>query len=175
MQAAFSDSGIILKTHKYKEADKIVTILSQHHGLIVFRAPGARRITSKKTGHLDTLNLIKFQVARSHPPQILTQAQTLKNFSHIKKDLNLAQIAFFCAEAINQLTPENQPDQPLFQSFNNLLDALNNNKNSGELLSNFLSFLLKHFGYPLPKTQDLHNLTTHIEQISSRHIKSKDI
>lgn len=175
MENSFTDEGIVLKATRYQEADKIITILSHYHGLIVLRAPGARRLTSKKTGHLDSLNLVKFHVTRSHHPQILTQAETIKNFSAIKNDLSLTQKAFFCAEVINQLAPQEQADGSLFQSFNNLLGALTGNQDKDKLLLTFLIFLLKHFGYPIPQTQDLLTLITHIEEITSHQLKSPSI
>jgi DNA repair protein RecO (recombination protein O) len=175
MDNAFSDLGIVLKTNKTGESDKIITILSKYHGLVALRAPGARKMLSKKTGHLDSLNLIKFHVARSHHPQILTQAETEKNFINIKNDLDLTQKALFCTEIINQITPPNEPDQSLFYSLDNLLTFLNSNKKIDDLMIKFLSFLLRHFGYSLPKNKDLISLTAHTEEIIGRRLKSTHI
>ena len=175
MQTSFTDKGVVLKNSKTGEADKIITILSQYHGLIVLRAPGARRPTSKKAGHLDSLNLIRFHVTRSRSPQILTQAETIHSFPYIKQNLDLTKKAFFCVEVINQLAPQDEPDQTLFKSLENLLTALEQKENTDSLLIKFLSFLLRHFGYPLPKNQDLTNLITAIEEISNRYLKSSHI
>ncbi len=80
MTASISDLGIIIHQVRFGEADKFVFIFSCHHGLIKVVAKGARRLTSKKSPHLDNLNLIKFQTNRGDIPQYLSQVETIQAF-----------------------------------------------------------------------------------------------
>jgi len=50
--------AIVLGSKNFMESDKIVHLYSEDLGKIRAIAKGARRITSKFVGHLETLNLV---------------------------------------------------------------------------------------------------------------------
>ena len=51
--------AVVLKSINYRDSDKIYTLLSKDLGKIPAIARGVRKISSRRAGNLDTLNLVK--------------------------------------------------------------------------------------------------------------------
>jgi len=175
MQASYTDEGIVLKTVEYGEADKLIWILSRHHGYIELVAKGARRPISKKSSHIDLLNHIKFQTSRGHSPQLLSQLESLDTYTNIKSDIKLSQTSFFIMEILNCLMAAEQSDEKMFLSLKNYLDTLNSNapKNLGITTTNFQMYILRHLGYPIPENITTDQLPRYFEVIMDKKIVSR--
>jgi DNA repair protein RecO (recombination protein O) len=52
----FRDSGVVLRTIRLGEADRIVTLLTEHHGKVRAVAKGVRRTGSKFGARLEPLS-----------------------------------------------------------------------------------------------------------------------
>src|SRR3989344_7960232 len=105
----FKTEGFIIKRRNFGEADRILTIFSKHYGKIQAKAPGARKITSKRSPHIELLNLSVFTLYKSSRStmSIVTEASTLKTFSSIKRNLKKIGFSFYICELINNLCAEN--------------------------------------------------------------------
>jgi len=174
MNKTFSDIGIVIRVINFGEADRFVDIVSQDHGLINLIAKGVRRITSKKAPHLDLLNLIKFQVARGRSPQIITQAELIEPHLNLK----MARTSFYLIEILNSLLAPEQPDKELFLSLKNYLFHLNkttSKEKSRKLSINFQLYLFRHLGFPEPKEKTPQAIMSHLENITSKKIKSRHL
>jgi DNA repair protein RecO (recombination protein O) len=76
------DDGIVLRTQKLGEADRIITILTREHGRRRLVAKGVRRTTSKFGARLEPFAHVDFQVF-SKPNRALdlvTQAETISPY-----------------------------------------------------------------------------------------------
>ena len=51
--------GLILKRANFGEADRMLTILTKNLGKISVVARGVRKITSRRAGNVELLNLVK--------------------------------------------------------------------------------------------------------------------
>ena len=98
MSLPISDEGIVIHQTRFGEADKFVKILSRRHGFIDTIAKGVRRSTSKKSSHLDNLNLVKFQTSRGKDPQYLSQVESINLYRNIKADLRKIRTCFYLSE-----------------------------------------------------------------------------
>lgn len=178
MNSSFTDLGIVIRLVDGGEADKYASLVTQNHGFIDVLAKGVRRPNSRKSGHLDSLNLVKFQVARGRSPQILTQVDLINNFDNLKTDLRFSRSAFYLTEILNNILAPGQKDEQLFISLKNYFTKLNQLKYSQasrQLSTEFQLYLLRHLGYPLPKKVTPTNLISHFENIISRRLKTKQI
>lgn len=175
MSGNFIDIGHIVKQTKFGEADKFVKIFSQNHGLIETIAKGARRQTSKKSAHLDSLNLIKFQVDDRQSGHYLLQAEVINSYPQIKADLKLTRTCFYILEIINQVVVFNQPDPSLFHSLLNYLNALNTGQHSRDLNTKFQLYLIKHLGFEVPKNHSPESLIHYFETLTNRSFTSTKI
>ena len=73
-----SCEGIILQKRNFGEHDQFVTFFSPELGLMEAAAKGSRKINSPFTGHLEILNICKFQIYKNARGQTITQCQALE-------------------------------------------------------------------------------------------------
>lgn len=175
MSVSLSDVGIIIHQTRFGEADKFVKILSQHHGLIDTIAKGVRRLTSKKSSHLDNLNLIRFSTNRGDSPQYLKEVETIKSFPKIKNSLYKVRTCFYLTEVMNLTLVESQPDEALFgalKQFLARLDDLSDNESSRNLAIDFQHFLITHLGFSPPLDDRPEALVPYFESLIDRRLVS---
>lgn len=77
----YRDEAIVLRTHKLGEADRIITLLTRHHGRVRAVAKGVRRTTSRWGSRLEPFTHVDLQLAEGRTLDVITQAETLTPFS----------------------------------------------------------------------------------------------
>jgi DNA repair protein RecO (recombination protein O) len=173
MRPSFADTGIIIRSVDSGEADKFVSIITKDHGLQDFIARGARRPTSKKSPHIDLLNLVKFQSGRGDHPRYLEQVETVAYYPGIKKDFSKVGLCLTIIEILLYTLPVEVEDREIFLSTKSFLDAVersDSQKETNRLGRKFGLYLLGHLGYPLPKLSNTGKLTTYFESIMSKKL-----
>ena len=108
--------GIILRRRNFGEADRILTVLSKEFGKIQVKAPGVRKIPSRRSSHVELLNFSQLTLYASSKVfmPIVTEAQTLDDFSSIKDNLRKIGYAYYICELVNGLCPDNQENRDVF-------------------------------------------------------------
>ena len=178
MFSGYSDRAVVLGTADYKDSDKFISLLTQNHGLVHVFARGVRRQNSKKGPHLDLFQLVRFQTQRGSGLTYLQQVDTEKFFPNIKNNFNKIQLAMVLVEILNHTLAQDVPDEEIFNSFLNYLDALNQNhdpKDDNRLTRKFGLYLLRHLGFPSPISPLTDNLSSYFESIMNRKIISNEI
>lgn len=120
----FKTEGIIIKRRDFKDADRIITVLTRDHGKIVIRASGIRRIPSRRSPHVELLNHCTLTLYNGRAFPVLTEAQMLESFSSIKEDLEKIGLAYHLCELVDGLCPENQENRQVFELLKNTLSRL---------------------------------------------------
>ena len=141
--------GIILKRRNLGEADRVLTILSKESGKISIKAPGVRKIHSRRSSHVELLNHSLFTIyssSKSFMP-IVTEAQTLEDFSPIKNNLHKIGYAYYICELINGLCAENQENRSVFFHLKSTLLALSKTADAVNLVKKFEKDLLRELGF----------------------------
>jgi DNA repair protein RecO (recombination protein O) len=77
----YRDEAVVLRTHKLGEADRIITLLTRHHGRVRAVAKGVRRTTSRFGSRLEPFTHVDLQLAEGRNLDTITQAETLSPFS----------------------------------------------------------------------------------------------
>ena len=72
---SYRDIGIVLRTQKLGEADRIITVLTAFHGLVRAVAKGVRRTSSKFGATLEPFMVADVQFVHGRSLDIITQAQ----------------------------------------------------------------------------------------------------
>ncbi|KKT34477.1 MAG: repair protein RecO protein [Candidatus Collierbacteria bacterium GW2011_GWF2_44_15] len=178
MRQAFSDTGIVLKSVDFAEADKLVGILSHNHGYQEFVARGARRLNSKKAPHLDLFNKVKFQAGRGNSPQQLIQADTEEYFPQLKSNLEKVRIALSIAEILTSILPHEEEDRESYLSLANFYTSLNKSLEHNEiarLTNDYSLYLLRHLGYPQPKVLNPSTISVYFENLINKKIVSRSL
>lgn len=111
---SFKTEGIIIKRKNFGEADKIITILTKHYGKIYVKASGVRKISSRRSSHVELLNYSLLSLYRGQAYPILSEAQTINDFFYLKNDLQKITIAFHLCELVDSLCPDNQEQEKVF-------------------------------------------------------------
>ena len=167
--------GIILKRRNLGEADRILTILTKESGKIAVKAPGVRRIASRRSAHVELLNFSQFTLYTSPKAfmPIVTEAQTLDNFSAIKRNLYKIGVAYYICELINGLCAYNQENRGVFFHLKSVLLELSKTLDAVSLIKKFEKDLLMELGFwseaKLLQTQDSKIV---MERLLERKIKT---
>jgi DNA repair protein RecO (recombination protein O) len=77
----YRDEAVVLRTHKLGEADRIITLLTRHHGRVRAVAKGVRRTSSRFGSRLEPFTHVDLQLAEGRNLDTITQAETLSPFS----------------------------------------------------------------------------------------------
>jgi DNA repair protein RecO (recombination protein O) len=118
---SYSSEAIILKRSDLGEADRILTLFTPYKGKFHAIAKGIRRPISKKAGHIELLSHCRLHVAVGRNLDIVTQAENIENFLHVRNDLWHMTCGFYLAELVDRFIEERTPHQDVY---NLLLEAL---------------------------------------------------
>ena len=77
----YRDEGVVLRTHKLGEADRIITLLSHRHGKVRAVARGVRRTSSKFGARLEPFSHVDLQFATGRTLDVITEAVTFRPYS----------------------------------------------------------------------------------------------
>ena len=111
---SFADDGIVLRTHKLGESDKIVRVLTRGHGKRSAVAKGARKTTSRFGGRLEPLTLLELFLHRGRSMDTIQQTEIKTSFKEVREDLDLFLHASAMVELIDRITLEGEPHPELF-------------------------------------------------------------
>lgn len=142
----YRDRGVVLRTTKLGEADRIITIITSGHGKVRAVAKGARRTRSKLAGHVEPLRHVDLQLYRGRGElDIVTGAVTLDRWPVLRSDLDRLGTAMTLAEAVDQSVHDRGDDPVPYQMLTGALGRLDRS-HSEMLLPAFLLRLLAHEG-----------------------------
>lgn len=111
----YRDTGIVLRTYRLGEADRIVVLLTQEHGKVRAIAKGVRKTRSKFGGRLEPLSLVQVQLHRGRDLDIVNQVETVDVNNAVFGDLDSMTEAFAILEAVDQLVPDREPVPHIFK------------------------------------------------------------
>ncbi len=174
MRKSFNDEGIILARRNYGEADRILIVFSKNHGRISLLAKGVRKMGSRKRGHLEIFNHIKFQAVYGRGLDLITEAEIIENFAEVRKNLKRVSLAYYFMEVVGRTTHDEEPHRELFDL---ILDYLNKLKTEIKLKDLRLSFIIKILTilgfWPYGKT--LVNPEGKLEEVIERKLYSQRV
>lgn len=111
---AVTSEGLILKRKDFGEADRVITALTARYGKITIIARGVRKISSRRAGNVEVLNLVKLHLFKGKN-YTLTEAESSETFPKLKGNLILSTTAFHILELVDRLIPEEQKNDRLFE------------------------------------------------------------
>jgi len=117
----YRDHGIVLRTYKLGEADRIVTFATEHHGKVRAVAKGVRKTKSRFGARLEAPSHVALQLYEGRELDIVTQAESIDHFRDLRTDLDRLTRAVTMIEAADQLSLEREPNPRLYRM---LLGAL---------------------------------------------------
>ena len=125
--AHYRDSGVIVRTHKLGEADRILSIITENNGKVRAVAKGVRKTRSRYGGRLELLRHLDLQFYTGRGDlDIVTQAETRDHWPQVRDNLDRLGKALTIAEAVDQIAQDKQPDSDLYRMLCGALDTLQN-------------------------------------------------
>ena len=122
--STYKTEGIILKYKDFGEADRLLTVFSKHYGKLKLVVKGARRLTSRKGGNIEILNLGQLFIIEGKNLDLLSEIVVEETFQELKKDLMLMAEVYQITEFIDGLTVENEPNLKFFSLILEVLHLL---------------------------------------------------
>lgn len=155
--------AFVLKTIKYGETSKIVTLFTKDFGKLNAIVKGARNYKSKYCGTLESMNYISavMYIKENRELQFISNAEYKKSFSNILSDFEKLKSAFKIIEILNRSVLNNDVNKTLFDVLLNTISNLNySEKNTDLFVLNFQIELAKILGIsPVITDSDSNNET----------------
>jgi len=105
----YRDSGVVLRTYKLGESDRIVVILTLGHGKIRAVAKGVRKTKSRFGGRLEPLSNVSLLVYEGRELDTISQAETIDSLGPLYGDLDRLTQGLALLEVVDRITPDREP------------------------------------------------------------------
>ena len=111
----YRDHGVVIRTWKLGEADRIVSIFTREHGKVRAVAKGVRKTSSRFGSRLEPTAHLSLQLyAGRGDLDTITQVETIDRFATLRNDLDQWARACALLEAVDQASPDRAPNEALF-------------------------------------------------------------
>jgi DNA repair protein RecO (recombination protein O) len=121
----FRDEGVVLRTLRLGEADRIITMMTKDHGKVRAVAKGVRRTLSKFGGRLEPTSHLTMLCWQGRELDIVNQVEVLDSFRAVREDLSRVSKAYTLLEVTDQVSQQGHPNPRLYDKLVGALRALN--------------------------------------------------
>jgi len=111
----YRDTGVVLRTYKLGEADRIVVFLTEDNGKVRAVAKGVRKTMSKFGARLEPMSHVKLLLYRGKELDIVSQAESVEALAPMLSSLDRASQGIAVLEAADQLALEREPNPQLYR------------------------------------------------------------
>lgn len=111
----YRDTGVVLRTYRLGEADKIVVLLTAAHGKVRAVAKGVRKTRSKFGARLEPMSHVNVMLYRGRDLDIVNQADSVEPLAPLLATLDRASQGIAAIEAVDQLAIDREPNPRLYQ------------------------------------------------------------
>ena len=119
--ALFREQGVVLRTWKLGEADRIVNLLTGGRGKVRAVAKGVRKPGSRFGGRLEPFSHVDLQLYEGRTLDIVTQTELIDGFATVRADFALSACGSSMVEAADVIAQEGERSSRLYVL---LLDGL---------------------------------------------------
>lgn len=171
---AYSTQGVVLRRRDFSDADRIITIYSKDYGKLSLLAKSVKKPKSKKRGHLEVFNRVKFSGATGRGLDIITEVETLDSFQNIRNDLRRISVAYYLAEVVDRVTKEEEINKDYYGIFVLYLEKIKTSSSLRELRLSFVRDTLILLGF-WPQAKPMENPDSELEKVIEREVSSARI
>ena len=107
---SFRVEAVVLRHADWGEADRMLTLYTRERGKVRAIAKGARKIRSRKAGHLEPFTRVSLQLAKGRDLLIVTQADSLEVYHALGEDLVKTGYAAYVVELLDRFTYEDESE-----------------------------------------------------------------
>jgi DNA repair protein RecO (recombination protein O) len=107
-------TGIVLRTHRLGEADRIIVLCSPEHGKIRAVAKGVRKTKSKIGARLEPLTEVTALLWRGRELDIVSQVEVTESFAAVRGDLDRFGAAMTMLEIVDSASQDREANPALY-------------------------------------------------------------
>lgn len=111
----YRDTAVVLRTYRLGEADRIVVLLTEHHGKVRAVAKGVRKTRSRFGARLEPMSHVRLLLAKGRELDIVSQAEAVESLAPLVGDLDHMTNGMAVLEAIDQMTLDREPAAHLYR------------------------------------------------------------
>ncbi len=124
----FITNGLIIKEQNIGEKDKLLTVLTESHGVVKGFAKGAKDIKSSKCAATGLLSYSKLTLYKSKDSYIIGDARIIKVFSGLRNSIENMYLSQYFCELSAFICPKEQEANEYLKLVLNALYLLSENK-----------------------------------------------
>lgn len=160
----YNTEAFVLKNLNLKDADKMYTLLCKGIGKVTATARGVRKISSRRAGNLDTLNLVNVSISENEKGfKSIDEVKVINSYIKVKENLEKMHTAYYWAELIHKSLEEHSEVFEVFMLFKQVLGLLEAGYYSSAVITFYFEIcFLRILGYRpriSDKYYDIDNLT----------------
>ena len=145
---SFRVDAVVLRHSDYGEADRLLTLYTRQLGRTRAIAKGARKIASRKAGHIEPFTHVRLQLAKGRDTLIVTQADTVDAYLPLRDDLILTSQASYVLELLDRFTYEDETENSaIFRLLTDTLSRLASQLDPWLVIRYYEIRLLDHLGF----------------------------
>jgi DNA repair protein RecO (recombination protein O) len=111
----YRDTGVVLRTYKLRESDRIVVFHTADNGKVRAVAKGVRKTRSKFGARLEPMSHVRLLLYRGRELDIVSQAESVEPLAPMLSSLDRASQGIASIEAVDQLSLEREPNAQLYR------------------------------------------------------------
>jgi DNA repair protein RecO (recombination protein O) len=145
----YRDQGVVLRTYKLGEADRIVVLLTQGEGKVRAVAKGVRKTKSRFGGRLEPFSHVDLSLYRGRGDlDTVTQAEVIHSFRGLRDDYDRVTAGSAMLEVVDQVAQEREAFLRLYLLLLRALRVLDSGpRDTSVVLDAFLLKLMALEGY----------------------------
>ncbi|MDH5506459.1 MAG: DNA repair protein RecO, partial [Anaerolineae bacterium] len=121
---SFRVEAIVLKHNDYGEADRMLSLYTRQRGKLRAIAKGARKMRSRKAGHVEPFTRVSLQLAAGRSLYIVSQAETVDAYLPLREDLVRVGYASYVVELLDKFTYDEEENSAVFRLLADTLGRL---------------------------------------------------
>lgn len=127
-------TALVLREVRYKEADRILTLLTASDGRVSAKARGALRKGSKIAAATQQLTFSEMTLFMNNGKWNVNEASIIEGFAGLRLDIEKLALGSYISECVEAVSVEGQSDSALLQLALNTLFALSNSIYDNKLI-----------------------------------------
>jgi DNA repair protein RecO (recombination protein O) len=145
---SFRVEAVVLRHSDFGEADRLLTLFTRQLGKTRAIAKGARKIASRKAGHIEPFTHVKLQLAKGKEMYLITQADTVDAYLPLRDDLVLTSQAAYVLELLDRFSSEDGTEHSsTFRLLTETLTRLASRADPWLVIRYYEMRLLDHVGF----------------------------
>lgn len=173
MPVLASFEGVVLKKYTLLESTQSLTVFTKEKGKMHFIVKGAQKLTSRRSPHLQTGNLITLDASlHKNGSWYVRSTHLVSGFSLLKESEARVRVLYNMLLVLDRLLPLEQADDMVYARLIRAMVHLNDRSNHCDtVLFSFVSELFALLGYGEKSIENYDDVTTVLSHVVDEKVR----